>query len=210
LNLADHVNDDQTVVAKNRAIVAERLNLPSEPWWLQQVHGCKVVETGDEKSGNCADASTTSVAGEVCVVMTADCLPLLLCNRSGSRVAAVHAGWRGLADGVIEAAIEKFSEPGEELLAWLGPAIGPKEFEVGDEVRERFLAENPSDEDAFVAKNSGKWLADIYALARTRLQSMNCGYIGGGNYCTVTESERFFSYRRDGITGRMAALIWVE
>jgi copper oxidase (laccase) domain-containing protein len=115
-----------------------------------------------------------------------------------------------LADGVIEAAMAKFSEPGEELLAWLGPAIGPKEFEVGSEVRERFLQENPADEAAFVAKGSDKWLADIYALARTRLQLANCGYIGGGDYCTVTESERFFSYRRDGITGRMAALIWIE
>jgi copper oxidase (laccase) domain-containing protein len=111
---------------------------------------------------------------------------------------------------VIEAAMAKFSEPGEELLAWLGPAIGPKEFEVGGEVRERFLAENPNDEDAFVAYGADKWLADIYSLARTRLKSVNCGYIGGGDYCTVSESERFFSYRRDGITGRMAALIWIE
>jgi YfiH family protein len=141
--------------------------------------------------------------------MTADCLPLLLCNRAGTRVAAVHAGWRGLADGVIEAAMEKFSDPGEELMAWLGPAIGPQEFEVGSEVRDRFLEENPIDEEAFVAGDSGKWLADIYSLARTRLKSKNCGYIGGGDYCTVTESERFFSYRRDGITGRMAALIWI-
>jgi YfiH family protein len=180
------------------------------PIALQQVHGCTVLETGNDVSGNCADASTTTVSGEVCVVMTADCLPLLLCNRSGTQVAAVHAGWRGLADGVIEAAMAKFSEPGEELLAWLGPAIGPDEFEVGGEVRERFLAKNPSDEKAFIAKGSDKWLADIYALARTRLASANCGYVGGGDYCTVTESERFFSYRREGITGRMAALIWIE
>jgi copper oxidase (laccase) domain-containing protein len=110
---------------------------------------------------------------------------------------------------VIEEAMAKFSEPGEELLAWLGPAIGPKQFEVGAEVRERFLIQNPVDEKAFIHKGSGKWLADIYALARTRLESVNCGYIGGGKYCTVTESERFFSYRRDGITGRMAALIWI-
>jgi YfiH family protein len=210
LNLAEHVGDDPAVVAKNRSLLADELQLPSEPMWLQQVHGCAVLEPGDGESGNCADASTTTDSGEVCVVMTADCLPLLLCNRSGTRVAAVHAGWRGLADGVIETAVAKFSEPGEELLAWLGPAIGPKEFEVGGEVRERFLDENSSDIDAFIPKSSDKWLADIYQLARTRLESVNCGYIGGGDYCTVKESERFFSYRRDGITGRMAALIWIE
>ena len=210
LNLAEHVDDDPVVVAKNRSLLRERLLLPSEPMWLQQVHGCVVVESAGGEDDNCADASSTTVSGKVCVVMTADCLPLLLCNRSGTRVAAVHAGWRGLADGVIEAAMAKFSEPGEELLAWLGPAIGPKEFEVGAEVRERFIEENPADEAAFMAKGSDKWLADIYALARTRLQSENCGYIGGGDYCTVTEYERFFSYRRDGITGRMAALIWIE
>lgn len=210
LNLAEHVGDDPIVVAKNRTLLRESLQLPSEPMWLQQVHGREVAERGGSESGNCADAATTKATGEVCVVMTADCLPLLLCNRSGTRVAAVHAGWRGLADGVIEAAMAKFSEPGEELLAWLGPAIGPNEFEVGGEVRERFIAGNPADAAAFVAKGSGKWLADIYALARSRLQAANCGYIGGGNCCTVTESERFFSYRREGITGRMAALIWIE
>ena len=210
LNLGEHVGDDPALVAKNRAQLRESLHLPSEPMWLQQVHGCFVAESLSAENGSCADASTSAVAGEVCVVMTADCLPLLLCNRSGTRVAAVHAGWRGLADGVIEAAMAKFSEPGEELLAWLGPAIGPKEFEVGGEVRERFIAENSADASAFVAIGSDKWLADIYALARTRLQSANCGYIGGGEYCTVTESDRFFSYRRDGITGRMAALIWIE
>jgi YfiH family protein len=204
------VGDDPEVVAKNRVVLGDSLKLPSEPMWLQQVHGCAVVETVGAENGNCADASTTNNSGEVCVVMTADCLPLLLCNRSGTRVAAVHAGWRGLADGVIEAAVAKFSEPGEELLAWMGPAIGPDEFEIGGEVRDRFLAENPADASAFVAKGSDKWLADIYALARGRLQSLNCGYIGGGDYCTVTESERFFSYRREGITGRMAALIWIE
>lgn len=210
LNLGDHADDNPTLVMKNRALLVERLHLPSEPRWLQQVHGCTVLESVEGEIGNCADASTSTVAGQVCVVMTADCLPLLLCNRSGSRVAAVHAGWRGLADGVIEAAMASFADPGEDILAWLGPAIGPEKFEVGDEVRERFLTENPSDAAAFVSIGSGKWLADIYTLARTRLQSGNCGYVGGGDYCTVTESERFFSYRRDGITGRMASLIWIE
>lgn len=210
LNLAQHVDDDPALVAQNRALVMERLNLPSEPMWLEQVHGCTVLETGKGESGSCADASTTGVAGQVCVVMTADCLPLLLCDRAGTRVAAVHAGWRGLAGGVIEAAMARFAGSGEDILAWLGPAIGPERFEVGDEVRDRFLAHNPADEDAFVARGQGKWLADIYSLARTRLRLAGCGYIGGGDYCTVTETERFFSYRRDGITGRMAALIWIE
>ncbi len=210
LNLGDHVGDEQAKVAKNRVLVTERLHLPSEPSWLQQVHGCRVLEAGECGSDNCADASTTTIPGNVCAVMTADCLPLLLCNRAGTRVAAVHAGWRGLADGVIEAAMSRFTEPGDELLAWLGPAIGPDRFEVGDEVRDIFITANQSDNDAFVAKGPGKWLADIYGLARTRLLSEGCGYIGGGDYCTVTEIERFFSYRRDGITGRMAALIWIE
>ncbi len=210
LNLGQHVGDDPAAVENNRALITEMLKLPSEPMWLEQVHGCTVLDGIGEKSGNCADASTTTTPGQVCVVMTADCLPLLLCNRAGTRVAAVHAGWRGLVDGVIEAAMARFDDPGEELLAWLGPAIGPDKFQVGDEVRERFLTENPADASAFVADGSGRWLADIYSLARTRLHFAGCGYIGGGDYCTVTESERFFSYRRDGITGRMAALIWIE
>ncbi len=210
LNLAEHVDDDPATVARNRVVLSERLELSSEPRWLQQVHGCDVAEVGDGNCGNSADAATTAIPGQVCVVMTADCLPLLLCNRTGTRVAAVHAGWRGLVDGVIEAALARFSEPGNELLAWMGPAIGPERFEVGDEVRARFIAVNPADEAAFTARGTGKWLADIYALARTRLHGANCGYIGGGDYCTVSDSERFFSYRRDGITGRMASLIWIE
>ena len=208
LNLAEHVGDDPILVAENRAILSERLGLPSEPLWLEQLHGCDVVEVESGISG--ADASTTEIPEQVCVVMTADCLPLLICNRAGTRVAAVHAGWRGLADGVIEAAIERFSEDGNELLAWLGPAIGPDRFEVGDDVRERFLGLNPADESAFAVADSGKWFADIYALAHSRLEAKNIGYVGGGDCCTVSDSERFFSYRRDGITGRMASLIWIE
>ncbi len=208
LNLAGHVGDASEAVTANRSVLFERLSLPSEPLWLEQVHGCDVVEAGGDSCS--ADASTSDIPGQVCVVMTADCLPLLICNRSGTRVAAVHAGWRGLADGVIEAALQRFSEEGDELLVWLGPAIGPDSFEVGDEVRERFLAVSSADEHAFVAAGSGKWLADIYQLARNRLRAAGVGYIGGGDYCTVTDAERFFSYRRDGITGRMASLIWIE
>ncbi len=208
LNLADHVDDDPETVAVNRAILFERLALPSEPLWLEQVHGCNVVTAG--AAGCSADASTSDIPGQVCVVMTADCLPLLICNRSGTRVAAVHAGWRGLAAGVIEAALQHFAQESDELLAWLGPAIGPDRFEVGDEVREQFIAVSAADERAFVAAAPGKWLADIYQLARNRLRAAGVGYIGGGGYCTVTDAERFFSYRRDGITGRMASLIWIE
>jgi len=210
LNLADHVDDNPAHVAKNRTKLSQVLGLASEPMWLEQVHGCDVAEAADNGYINSADASTSSVPGQVCVVMTADCLPLLLCNRAGTRVAAVHAGWRGLSDGVIEAAVERFSENGEEILAWMGPAIGPDRFEVGDEVRDRFLVLNPADEAAFSAFGTGKWLADIYTLGRHRLQAVNCGYVGGGDYCTVSDAERFFSYRRDGVTGRMASLIWIE
>ncbi len=210
LNLADHVDDNPAHVAENRAMLSRVLGLTTEPMWLEQVHGCDVVEADDGSCINIADASTSSEPGKVCVVMTADCLPLLLCNRAGTRVAAVHAGWRGLADGVIEAALERFPEDGKDILAWMGPAIGPDRFEVGDEVREKFLAQNPADGIAFTPIGAGKWLADIYTLARHRLRAANCGYVGGGDYCTVSDAKRFFSYRRDGVTGRMASLIWIE
>ena len=142
--------------------------------------------------------------------MTADCLPVLLCDRAGTVVAAAHAGWRGLAAGVLEATIKKMDVPASDLLAWLGPAIGPKCFEVGDEVRASFVDKDPSATLAFAAKPSGKWLADIYTLARQRLQAVGVNSISGGDFCTFTEAERFFSYRRDGVTGRMASLIWLD
>jgi YfiH family protein len=210
-NLADHVGDAAESVAANRALLREELGLSSEPIWLDQVHGCGVIElSGQTPSGCRADAVTTTEFGQVCAVLTADCLPLLLCNRSGSRVAAVHAGWRGLQAGVIEAAVNGFDDSGEELLAWLGPAIGPDAFEVGPEVRDAFIAVNPEDDEAFVAASSDRWMADIYALARSRLKRENIGFIGGGDQCTVTQAESYFSYRRDGRTGRMASLIWID
>ena len=208
LNLGDHVGDDPERVAKNRSRLRQILALPAEPNWLEQVHGCEVAACGSGQIK--ADAVIARQIGGVCAVLTADCLPLLLCNRQGTRVAAVHAGWRGLAAGVIENAVAAFGQPGEELLAWMGPAIGPRQFEVGDEVREVFVAADPAAETAFRAQGSGHWLADIYQLARQRLGSLNLGYVGGGEYCTVSDPERFFSYRRDGVTGRMAALIWIE
>ncbi len=210
LNLGDHVGDDPLTVRQNRAHLKTVLNLPSDPLWLQQVHGCDVVEGTSGVSGCQADAITTSTPGVVCAVLTADCLPLLLCNRSGTRVAAVHAGWRGLCAGVIESALDRFAEPGEELLAWLGPAIGPMAFEVGNEVRLAFLEWDPANEVAFLPGVPGHWLANIYRLAENRLNARNIGFIGGGGRCTLSQPERFFSYRRDGVTGRMASLIWIE
>jgi YfiH family protein len=214
LNLGEHVGDDPAAVAENRRRLAAAARLPAAPVWLNQVHGTRVLDCArpGESPGESreADASITGQPGQVCVVMTADCLPLLLCNRAGSRVAAVHAGWRGLADGVIEAALAGFDDPVEQLLAWLGPAIGPDAFEVGPEVRERFLQDDPQADGAFRPGRPGHWLADIYRLARLRLRRAGVGFIGGGDYCTVTDDRRFYSYRRDGMTGRMASLIWIE
>ncbi len=211
-NLGGHVGDNSQRVADNRAQLRRQGNLPADPLWLEQVHGCSVAECGEDATDPplTADAAFSDTPGRVCAVMTADCLPLLLCNRSGTKVAAVHAGWRGLAAGVIEAAVDRFAEPGESLLAWLGPAIGADCFEVGGEVREQFLGIDQMNEDAFKASDGDRWLADIYRLARIRLKTRGVGFVAGGEYCTVSDSERFFSYRRDGVTGRMASLIWIE
>ena len=205
-NLGDHVGDDPAMVAANRA--ALRVNLPAEPLWLKQVHGALAVDASNPAAIE-ADASFTRQSGTVCAVMTADCLPVLFCDHAGTVVAAAHAGWRGLAGGVLEATLAAMAVPADQVLAWLGPAIGPSAFEVGDEVRAAFLVDDPASAAAFVAHAPGKWLADIYALARRRLQRAGVHAIHGGDVCTVTESERFFSYRRDGITGRMATLIWL-
>jgi YfiH family protein len=168
-----------------------------------------VAETATSAPGIEADAVCARRPGEVCAVLTADCLPLLICDRAGERVCAVHAGWRGLAAGVIEAALARLERPGSELLVWLGPAIGPAAFEVGDEVYSAFVDQAAEARAAFRPSRSGRWLADLYLLARQRLARQGVGYVGGGEYCTVTDSERFFSYRRDGVTGRMASLIWL-
>ncbi len=204
LNLGDHVGDAPQAVAENRRILREVL--PSEPRWLSQVHGCSVADAGE--SGPCeADAAIALEPGRVCAVLTADCLPVLLCDKAGTRVAAVHAGWRGLADGVLEATVARMA--GDELMAWLGPAIGPDAFEVGDEVREAFLERDPGAEAAFQPSPQGRWLADLYTLARRRLAAAGVGAVYGGGLCTYTDSERFYSYRRDGVTGRIASLIWL-
>lgn len=208
LNLGDHVGDDPARVAANRARL--RQQLPAEPGWLKQVHSTRVVELGRASNPE-ADAAFTRQTAQVCAVLTADCLPVLLCDRTGSVVAAAHAGWRGLAGGVLEATVAAMQVPPEEILVWMGAAIGPQAFEVGDEVREAFVAQHQAAAVAFASQPTpGKWLADIYQLARIRLGHAGIQAIYGGGRCTFSEADSFFSYRRDGVTGRMASLIWLE
>jgi YfiH family protein len=207
-NLGDHVGDAAANVAANRA--ALRRLLPGEPLWLRQVHGIAVADADLTAYPVEADAACARQTGKVCAVMTADCLPVLFCDRAGSVVAAAHAGWRGLLAGVLEATLTKMAVAPGQIVVWLGPAIGPECFEVGDEVRAAFLAHDPLAAMAFRAGRPGKWLADIYALARQRLLALGVGSLSGGEHCTVSEPEQFFSYRRDGLTGRMATLVWLE
>ncbi len=210
LNLGAHVGDDPQAVAENRQLLAQELALPSQPAWLNQVHGCTVARADPVLDCVDADALVTAEPGRVCSIMTADCLPLLFCDTRGERVAAAHAGWRGLLNGVIEATVESMAVPGSGLMAWLGPAIGPDAFEVGAEVRAAFVAEDPAAQSAFRPSSRGRWLADIYALARLRLARLGVHSMHGGNFCTLKDSERFFSFRRDGTTGRMATMIWIQ
>ena len=208
LNLGGHVGDAPLHVARNRQSLSTLL--PSEPVWLEQVHGIAVADADHASCSPVADACIARQGG-VCVVMTADCLPVLLCDRQGSVVGAAHAGWKGLSAGVIEATVVAMGVPPQELLAWLGPAIGPQAFEVGDEVRAEFVKADPQAAAAFISgKEAGKWLADLYALARLRLNALGITEIYGGNRCTYSEPEQFFSYRRDGVTGRQGTFIWLE
>ena len=214
LNLGSHVGDAPLAVARNR--MALNTLLPSEPVWLNQVHGVTVVDVGQASCLPQADASVSNRPGGVCVVMTADCLPVLLCDAAGRVVGAAHAGWRGLCDGVIEATVACMGVAPGSLMAWLGPAIGPSAFEVGEEVRAAFLAQQPEAETAFTPASGnagvggGKWYADIFALARLRLAALGIERVYGGGVCTYSDAERFFSYRRDGVTGRMGSFIWLE
>jgi len=207
-NLGSHVGDNPLTVARNRMLLSTLC--PSEPVWLNQVHGTSVVDVSQAGCLPEADASVSTHAGAVCVVMTADCLPILLCDEGGSVVGAAHAGWRGLCDGVIEATVQAMSVPPSMLMAWLGPAIGPARFEVGEEVRAAFVTRQPQAAAAFVPGTDGKWLADLYQLARLRLQALGINRIYGGKRCTYSDSERFYSYRRDGVTGRMGTFIWLS
>jgi hypothetical protein len=210
LNLAQHVEDDPVAVTRNRMRLRETCDLPGDPFWLRQVHGCQVADSASDQPGCEADAVLSRQPGQVCAVLTADCLPLLMTDRAGQVVCAVHAGWRGLVNGVVESAVSRLSSSPQELLVWLGPAIGPNAFEVGDEVREAFVEQCAGDQAAFHKNDRGRWLANIYQLARLRLQRLGVGYVGGGDYCTWTQSSLFYSYRREGVTGRMAALIWLD
>jgi len=208
-NLADHVGDDSEKVRQNRRRLTESLHLPGDPFWLNQCHSNLALPFDDRASASApqADACYSVKPNQVCVVMTADCLPLLLCHRQGNAVAAVHAGWRGLLDGVIENTIAAMALPGADLIAWMGPAIGPRQFEVGAEVRQAFIDKDADAAQGFQTHND-KYMADIYFLARQRLTKQGLVSIYGGQFCSYSDTALFYSYRRDGKTGRMASLIY--
>jgi YfiH family protein len=217
LNLGGHVGDAAAAVAENRSRLRRAAGLPGEPVWLRQVHGIGVADLDAPGTGAGAgagepgaDAACTRQPGRVCAILTADCLPLVFATEDGDRVGAAHAGWRGLAEGVIEAAVRALDVPPEALLVWLGPAIGPLHFEVGAEVREALLKRDLGAEAAFVPNARGRFMADLYALARRRLSALGVSRIFGGEECTYARADRYFSYRRDGVTGRQATLIWLE
>jgi YfiH family protein len=209
LNLGDHVGDDPEAVRQNRARLRETSALPAEPVWLKQVHGVRVIDAATNPAGTEADGAWTDRPGVVCAVLTADCLPIFLCDRKGTKVALLHAGWRGLAGGVIESGLRVLNAPPEALLAWLGPAIGPDSYEVGDDVRRAFPDDDPGASEAFRPAGAGRWFADVYALARRQLRQRGVCAVYGGERCTLRERGTFYSFRRDGTTGRMASLIWL-
>lgn len=212
LNLSLNVGDQPDLVLQNRRLVNNALSLTHDPKWLRQVHGNHIVILNHQAldPNTEGDALYTEYAQQVCAIQTADCLPLLLCHRTKPAVAAVHAGWKGLASGIIEKALETFHCPGNELIAWLGPAIGPNAFWVQQPVVDIFVQQHSQAHHAFIDQGKKGWLANLYTLAKIRLQQAGVTAIYGGDYCTYTDEERFFSFRRHHITGRMATLIWVE
>ncbi len=211
LNLSSYVGDDPQAVRQNRSILQQRLALPTPPLWLTQVHGTSVLQgSHDVPHALEYDGCSTHQPGVVCAVQTADCLPVLLCDRQGTAVAALHAGWRGLAGGILEAGVKALDLDPAVLLAWLGPAIGPEAFEVGADVFRAFVNNDPLTAPAFRPGQPGKWYADIYALARRRLARCGVSAVYGGGFCTYNDATRFYSYRRDRTTGRMATLIWIQ
>ena len=207
LNLGLNCGDDAQHVEQNRRLLTSLL--PSEPHWLKQVHGTSVVRWDEANERIEADAMVGDQVGQVCAVLTADCLPVLFCNKAGTRVAAAHAGWRGLAAGVLESTVLAMGCEPRELIVWLGPAIGPQAFEVGKDVYDAFV--NLENENAVAFKPHGnRWLADLYQLARLALGRIGVSQVSGGGYCTYSDTKRLFSYRRDGVTGRIASMIWFE
>jgi polyphenol oxidase len=206
LNLGARVGDDPQHVARNRAFL--NACLPAEPSWLKQVHGATTIDAA-QAAGTEADGTTTHAAGTVCAVLTADCLPVLFCDCSGGAVGIAHAGWRGLAAGIVESVVRAMDVSARSVLAYIGPGIGPRVYEVGDDVRKAFVDRDPDAAGAFAPGQNGKFLADLYALARQRLAAAGVTQVYGGGFCTASE-ERFFSFRRDGVTGRMASLVWLE
>ena len=209
LNLGDHVGDEAGAVAANRELVYQTIGV--RPVWLNQVHGTRVVDAAAvDGLAPEADAAVVRQPGLACTVMTADCLPVLFCDEAGTVVAAAHAGWRGLLAGVLESTVVSMNVPAKTLMAWLGPAIGPTAFKVGGEVRDAFIGVSVTAEIAFQPAAPGKWWLDIYQLARQRLAGQGVTRVYGGGLCTVSDAERFFSYRREGQTGRMAAVVWLK
>lgn len=208
-NLAMHVGDNPTDVQANRELLQKQFSLPQKPCWLTQTHSTRVVNLNDYTENVDADASFTTTPGKICVVMTADCLPLLITNKDANVVAAIHAGWRGLADGIITTTLKALAIPGQDLYVWLGPAISANAFEVGIQVREAFANNHFDVQTHFKAMPNGQWLADLYGLAKDNLQELGVRHIYGGDHCTYTESELFFSFRRDNRCGRMASFIYM-
>lgn len=206
----DNTQNGENSPEESRKLVA-LLDLPADPIWITQTHTPLVLEATEANKEKVADASYTHSPNCVCVVLTADCLPILICNKSGTTVAAIHAGWRGLAGGIIENTIKALNEAPEDLLVWLGPAIGPGKFEVGKDVFDAFVSTSPESELAFIARPENKWFADLYQLAKIRLKNQGVVQVYGGDWCTYSQEELFYSYRRDnGKTGRMASLIWIN
>ena len=210
LNLATHVGDQPQHVAQNRGRLRQHVGLSAEPEWLSQCHGARVIELTARKNTQSpqADAAYSRDVGVVCAVLTADCLPVLMCDRHGSQVAAIHAGWRGLHAGIISNTVQRFDCAPRELLVWLGPAIGPQAFEVGEDVYNAFVSKSRGNQAAFESSGDGRWRCDIYRLARLELQMLGIDATYGGRWCTCTDAGRFYSFRRDGETGRMASAIW--
>lgn len=211
-NRAAADGDDPVIVERNRAQLVEHARLPSPPHWLKQVHGvdvvrCEALPTGDEPV---ADASVTSTPDVVLAILTADCLPVVFAADDGREVAAAHAGWRGLAAGVLEATVAAMRTPAERVIAWLGPAAGPQAYEIGEDVRAAFVDRDPAAHVAFLATRPGHWRVDLYALARMRLAQAGVTRVHGGGLCTISDPQRFFSHRRDARTGRLATVVWLD